>query len=85
MPRSSGRGSKRGSGRSFGRKPPKLNLDLKPGVPIDYKNLELIKKCVGSQGQMLSRRRTGLSAKMQRELKTAIKRARHLALMPFVG
>ena len=52
---------------------------------IDYKDVELLQKCVGSQGQILSRRRTALSSKQQRELKQAIKRARHLALLPFVG
>ena len=52
---------------------------------VDYKNLELLAKCIGSQGQMLPRRRTGLNAQRQRELKQAIKRARHLGLLPFVG
>jgi small subunit ribosomal protein S18 len=51
---------------------------------LDYKNVELLKKCIGGQGQMFSRRRTGLSAQRQRMLKAAIKRARHLGLMPFV-
>ncbi len=63
----------------------RLNLELGPEDPIDYKDLELLRKCLGPQGQILSRRRTGLSAKRQRELKSAIKRARHLALLPFVG
>lgn len=75
----------RGGGRSMARRPAKIHLDLKPGQELDYKDLELIKKCVGSQGQILSRRRTALDAKRQRELKQAIKRARHLALLPFVG
>lgn len=51
---------------------------------LDYKNVELLKKCVGTQGQMFSRRRTGLSAQRQRRLKQAIKRARHMGLLPFV-
>jgi small subunit ribosomal protein S18 len=51
---------------------------------LDYKNVELLRKCVGGQGQMFSRRRTGLSAQRQRLLKKAIKRARHLGLLPFV-
>ncbi|MEW6072382.1 MAG: 30S ribosomal protein S18 [Planctomycetota bacterium] len=70
---------------SSGRAPKKLKLGLKPDDPIDYKDLDLLRKCVGSQGQMFSRRRTGLTAKQQRRLKEAIKRARHLALMTFVG
>lgn len=51
---------------------------------LDYKNVELLQKCVGTQGQMFSRRRTGLSAQRQRRLKQAIKRARHMGLLPFV-
>lgn len=51
---------------------------------LDYKNVELLRKCVGTQGQMFSRRRTGLSAQRQRRLKQAIKRARHMGLLPFV-
>lgn len=67
------------------RKPKRIQLDLGADDPIDYKDVELLAKCVGSQGQILSRRRTGLSAQRQRELKQAIKRARHMALLPFVG
>ena len=67
------------------RKVKKLNLELKPDDPIDYKDLELLRKCTGPQGQIVSRRRTGLSAQRQRTLKNAIKRARHLGLLPFVG
>ena len=52
---------------------------------IDYKDLELLAKCIGPQGQMLSRRRTGAPTDRQRKLKQAIKRARHLALLPYVG
>ena len=76
---------RKGGGRSFNRKGPKLKLGLKKEDKIDYKDLELLQKCVGSQGQMLSRRRTNLNAQRQRAVKLAIKRARHLALLPFVG
>lgn len=51
---------------------------------LDYKNVDLMKKCIGGQGQMFSRRRTGLSAQRQRLLKKAVKRARHMGLVPFV-
>ncbi len=67
------------------RRPAKIHLDLKPGETFDYKNIELLKKCVGSQGQIYSRRRTVLPAQRQRELKNGVKRARHLALLPFVA
>jgi len=63
----------------------RLNLGIRPGDPIDYKDLELLEKAIGPQGQILSRRRTGLTAQGQRALKQAIKRARHVGLLPFVG
>ena len=69
----------------YGKRPKRIQLDLGPDDPIDYKDLELISKCVGSQGQILSRRRTGLVAQRQRLLKRAIKRARHLGLLSFIG
>ena len=75
----------KGGGRPPMRRGKKVQLNLKSDQAIDYKDIELISKCVGSQGQIFSRRRTGLNAKMQREMKAAIKRARHLALLPFVG
>ena len=79
------KGKGKGKGRSMGRRAPRIQLNLKSGEPIDYKNLQLIQKCIGAQGQIVSRRRTGLSAQNQRLLKQAIKRARHLALLPFIG
>lgn len=68
-----------------GRRPAKVNLGLKRDDPIDYKDLDLLRKAVGSQGQIMSRRRTDLNSKRQKDLKVAIKRARHLGLLTFVG
>jgi len=51
---------------------------------LNYKNVDLLRKCMGGQGQMYSRRRTGFRAQRQRLLKQAIKRARHMGLLPFV-
>jgi len=51
---------------------------------IDYKDVELLKKYVTDRGKILPRRVTGTSAKYQRKLAIAIKRARHMALLPFV-
>lgn len=51
---------------------------------IDYKGVELLKKFVSERGKILPRRVTGTSAKYQRMLTTAIKRARHMALLPYV-
>jgi len=52
---------------------------------IDYKDTRLLARFVNEQGKILPSRITGISAKMQRQLTEAIKRARHLALMPFVS
>ena len=52
---------------------------------IDYKNPKLLLKYVSERGRMLPKRITYVSAKKQRELKIAIKRARNLALLPFVN
>ncbi len=51
---------------------------------IDFKDVELLKKFVTDRGKILPRRVTGTSAKWQRPLAVAIKRARHMALLPFV-
>jgi small subunit ribosomal protein S18 len=50
---------------------------------IDYKDTAKLKKFVSESGKILPRRITGNCAKHQRELTSAIKRARHLALMPY--
>ncbi|MCX7878499.1 MAG: 30S ribosomal protein S18 [Ignavibacteria bacterium] len=52
---------------------------------IDYKDTRLLQRFVNEQGKILPGRITGISSKMQRQLTKAIKRARHLALMPFVS
>ena len=52
---------------------------------IDYKDPEFLIKFVNEQGKILPRRLTGTSLKYQRKVSTAIKRARHLAIMPYVG
>ncbi|RMD50082.1 MAG: 30S ribosomal protein S18 [Ignavibacteria bacterium] len=52
---------------------------------IDYKDPKLLQKFVTDQGKIIPRRITGLSAKQHRELVTAIKRARHIAVMPFIS
>ncbi|WP_041941774.1 30S ribosomal protein S18 [Waddlia chondrophila] len=52
---------------------------------IDYKNIEQLSKFITERGKILPRRITGVSAHHQRMLSTAIKRARHMALLPFVA
>ena len=51
---------------------------------IDYKDIETMKKFLNPHGKIMSRRRTGLSASGQRALATAVKRARFMALIPFI-
>ena len=52
---------------------------------IDYKDVKLFQRFVNEQGRIIPKRITGTSAKYQRELSAAIKRARHMALLPFVS
>jgi small subunit ribosomal protein S18 len=52
---------------------------------IDYKHVDMLKRFVTEEGKIRPRRQTGTCAKHQRELAGAIKRARHIALLPFVG
>ncbi len=52
---------------------------------IDYKEVKLLQRYVTEQGKIIPKRITGTKAKYQRELAVAIKRARHMALMPYVS
>lgn len=52
---------------------------------IDYKDPEFLKKFLNEQGKILPRRVTGTSLKYQRKVSQAIKRARHIALLPYVA
>lgn len=52
---------------------------------IDYKRVDLLQKYITPYGKMLSRKKTALCAKNQRELTLAIKRARFLGLIPYVA
>lgn len=58
---------------------------IKPGDAIDYKDVDLLRKFITERGKILPRRISGLTAKQQRDLTTAIKRARMLALLPYVN
>ncbi len=53
-------------------------------VYFDYKDVKTLQRYINVYGQIEPVAKTGLSAKQQRQLATAIKRARHLALLPFV-
>ena len=50
---------------------------------LDYKNYDQMKKFINEKGKILPRRATGACAKHQREITTAVKRARHIAILPY--
>jgi small subunit ribosomal protein S18 len=52
---------------------------------VDYKDTEFMERYINEQGKLLPRRVTNTSAKLQRQLTRATKRARYLALLPFVA
>ncbi len=54
------------------------------GKCFDYKDVETLKRFIGETGKIKPRRQTGCCARCQRELAREVKRARHLALLPFV-
>lgn len=61
----------------------------KEGCPrpafVDYKDVSSLKKLVSSQGKLFSRKRSGLCATYQRTVSAAVKRARFMGLLPYVG
>ena len=54
-------------------------------IYLDYKEIKLLERFIDDQGKILPRRITGVSAKNQNRVTEAIKRARHMAFVPFVG
>jgi len=54
-------------------------------LKIDYKAVDVLRRFVTEEGKIRPRRQTGTCAKHQRQLARAIKNARHMALLPFVG
>ena len=78
-------GARRGPGGRRGdrirpRKYTRINAET-----IDYKDLSLLRRFISDRGKVRSRRVTGLSRQHQRELALAVKRARELAMLPYVG
>jgi len=51
---------------------------------VDYKDTETLRRMVSANGKMLSRKRTGVSAMEQRMVARAVKKARYMALLPYV-
>ncbi len=54
-------------------------------VDPDYKDIRRLSRCISEQGKIMPRRRLGTDAKTQRKIAIAVKRARHMALLPFVA
>lgn len=52
---------------------------------IDYKDIDILKKFLNPNGRISGKRRTGLTAKNQRKLATAIKHSRFMGLLPFIA
>jgi small subunit ribosomal protein S18 len=78
---SAGGGRRRGlSDRGRPRKYARLNVDV-----IDYKDVTLTRRFLSDRGKTRSRRVTGLSRRHQQQLALGVKRARELALLPYVG
>ena len=77
---STGRRRPRGSDRFRPRKYTRINVEH-----IDYKDLGTIRRFISDRGKVRSRRVTGLSRPHQQQLALAVKRAREIALLPYVG
>nr|QCI05268.1 ribosomal protein S18 [Centroceras clavulatum] len=63
----------------------KRNISIKSNEIVDYKDIDLLKKFITDQGKILPRRSTGLTIKQQKQITKCIKRARILALLPFLN
>ena len=74
-----------GGGKRFYSHPRVCQFCTDKSVVIDYKQGELLRRFVSEDGKIRPRRQTGTCARHQRELAVAIKRARHLALLPFAS
>jgi small subunit ribosomal protein S18 len=78
----------RGSDKKKRRGPPRRKVCpfcADRNVKIDYKNPSAIKRLVTERGKIVPRRISGVCAKHQRQVALAIKRARHIALMPYAA
>jgi small subunit ribosomal protein S18 len=78
--RAGARRGRRGADRSRPRKYTRVNSEV-----VDYKDLNLLRRFLSDKGKTRGRRVTGLSRRHQRQLSVAVKRAREIALLPYVG
>ncbi len=85
------------TGGKFGRKPKRVKRAKRVEAPkscrfekdgtfeVDYRDLDILRRYVSSQGKIAARKRNGTTAFYQRQVQLAVKRARFLALLPYVG
>ena len=83
-PRSGGGGSGGGGRRPFFRRRKSCPFSGANAPKIDYKDVKLLQRFISERGKIVPSRITAVSTKKQRELARAIKRARYLALLPYV-
>ncbi len=83
--RGRGRGNGPGAGRFGPRRSKLCNFCLDKVKEVPYKDSELLRRYLTERGKIRPRRQTGTCAKHQRSLARAVKRARHLALLPFTA
>jgi small subunit ribosomal protein S18 len=79
------RGGRRFGGGRFGSRRKVCQFCMDGVKDVDYKDLPRLRRFVSERGKIEPRRKTGTCARHQRSLTTAIKRSRHVALLPFVG
>jgi len=72
-------------GRRYQARPKICQFCADKNIVIDYKATDMLRRFVSEDGKIRPRRQTGTCARHQRELAHAIKRARHIALLPYVG
>jgi small subunit ribosomal protein S18 len=60
-----------------------IKISISDATLINYKNVEFLRQFISDSGKLRPRRQTGISAHQQRQVAQAVKRARHLALLPF--
>lgn len=82
-PRRSGGGERSSGFGGFRGRPKSCPFSGKNAPKIDYKDVNLLRRYVSERGKIMPNRITAVSAKMQRRLTQAIKRARFLALLPY--
>ena len=83
--RGGGGGRRFGGGGRFGSRRKVCQFCMDNIQDVDYKDLPRLRRYISERGKIEPRRKTGTCARHQRSLTTAIKRSRHVALLPFVG